>query len=430
MNRTLVKKAAFTAVGLVLFCGATEAIIHGAYFVLRGRGFSPSFYRSMMVRQAAAPDAGRLRGLAQAGQMPGRWPEVIHPYLGFVPDPGEGGTTVGDTKQVLSRSPERMIVGVFGGSFAAGVCNYARGKLREVLRLPGKDVQLICVCAGGYKQPQPLLALTYLLSLGGSFDLVITVDGANDVALAPIENVPQGVFPVYPRGWFWRVGSVNDPEALKYLGGLFALDLDRQTWANTFLNHGLYRSAALSLIWENRDRLFAIKRDRTVHALTEYKTTAAKSYAATGPKRAFKNPQELYEFLARVWSESSLQMKRLCDVNGIAYYHFLHPSQYVTGSKPMLPEETKVAVVQGHAYQAGIVAGYPILRRYGTQLSAAGVRFRDLTMLFEHVQESVYKDASGHLNGDGYRLVAEAIGETIQADATAMPEHRRGASPD
>ena len=39
-------------------------------------------------------------------------------------------------------------------------------------------------------------------------------------------------------------------------------------------------------------------------------------------------------------------MDRLCRANGIRYYHFFQPNQYVTGSKPMGKEEIARAVVE------------------------------------------------------------------------------------
>jgi hypothetical protein len=71
----------------------------------------------------------------------------------------------------------------------------------------------------------------------------------------------------------------------------------------------------------------------------------------------------LYEYLARVWSESSAQMRRLCEANGIEYYHFLQPNQYVDDSKPLDDGERKVAIRAGHPYQKGVVSGYPLLRQ-------------------------------------------------------------------
>jgi hypothetical protein len=46
---------------------------------------------------------------------------------------------------------------------------------------------------GGYKQPQQLMALNWFMALGGEFDIVINLDGFNDVALPALENVPTRI---------------------------------------------------------------------------------------------------------------------------------------------------------------------------------------------------------------------------------------------
>ena len=79
----------------------------------------------------------------------------------------------------------------------------------------------------------------------------------------------------------------------------------------------------------------------------------------------------------------------ICDANGIAYAHFLQPNQRVEGSKPMEPQERKVAIKPSR-YAPGVVGGYPLLRQEGDELRKAGVRFHDLTMIFQDVEEPLY----------------------------------------
>jgi len=121
-----------------------------------------------------------------------------------------------------------------------------------------------------------------------------------------------------------------------------------------------------------------------------------------------------------LWRDSSVQMQRLCDANGIVYEHFLQPNQYVPASKPMAAEEQRTALTTGD-YQKGVVRGYPFLAEQGENLRRAGVRFHDLTMMFKEVPEPVYRDTCCHLTGPGYRMVAGAIGELTARDGSASP---------
>jgi hypothetical protein len=127
----------------------------------------------------------------------------------------------------------------------------------------------------------------------------------------------------------------------------------------------------------------------------------------------FADDQSYYAYLARVWKNSSLQMKFLCETNGIAYDHFLQPNQYVEGSKPMTPRELRL-IANPEQYGRAVVLGYPHLRQEGEELGKAGVRFHDLTMVFKDVGDPLYNDGCCHLNADGYRRIARAIGESIR----------------
>ena len=55
-----------------------------------------------------------------------------------------------------------------------------------------------------------LLVLNYMLALGQTFDLVINIDGFNEVALPPITNLPNQVNPFFPRNWFGKTAALKD----------------------------------------------------------------------------------------------------------------------------------------------------------------------------------------------------------------------------
>jgi hypothetical protein len=134
----------------------------------------------------------------------------------------------------------------------------------------------------------------------------------------------------------------------------------------------------------------------------------------------FDDTAALYAYLVRIWKDSSLQMKRLCDANGIAYAHFLQPNQYVPDSKPMSAAERKVAIADGD-YAKGATQGYPALRQQGEELRRAGVNFHDLTMAFKDVEEGMYNDNCCHLTPAGYRVIARMIGDRLGQDGSGSP---------
>jgi len=60
-----------------------------------------------------------------------------------------------------------------------------------------------------------------------------------------------------------------------------------------------------------------------------YKPVAGGDYVMTGPAYYYESESDLFEDLAAVWKRCSIQMHKFCAANGIRYFHFLQPNQYV-----------------------------------------------------------------------------------------------------
>ena len=52
----------------------------------------------------------------------------------------------------------------------------------------GREIVPLCFAHEGYKQPQQLLVLSYFLSIGQELDLVVNIDGFNEVALSRLND--------------------------------------------------------------------------------------------------------------------------------------------------------------------------------------------------------------------------------------------------
>jgi hypothetical protein len=66
-------------------------------------------------------------------------------------------------------------------------------------------------------------------------------------------------------------------------------------------------------------------------------------------------------------------------------------------------------------YRRLVETAYPRLRESGRALSAAGVRFGDLTAVFADHPEPLYIDACCHVRARGNLIVADKIFEAISA---------------
>jgi hypothetical protein len=410
-----------TVLAIFVYC-LTEAVAWTFFLISEGEFFSWSEHRQ--VRTAIVH--GAAHDELPSGYIPiaTMESEVIHPYLGFVIDPRESrGYSEfgfkGDTPLFTHPAANSLIIGVFGGSFAVGTVQSGADDIRRQLRRDARfeDTEIIvqAIALGGYKQPQQLLSLSYLLSLGAQFDVVVNLDGFNEVAVAPAEY--GGVVnPVYPRGWASRIGNPFDPTNIRLAGGLVMIDDAIVAWARVFSSAPLNFNILANLIW--RYRHISMFQQRAELA-TQLQQRVAQSeeefdYVRAGPKVDFRSDDEMYREMARIWQRASLQMHHVCRQNGIEYIHFLQPNQYVPDSKRLTRKELEVAYDVNHPYREGVLQGYPLLVEHGTALKELGVGFRDLTGAFSEFEGSLYSDTCCHVTADGYGIIGTMIGDAVR----------------
>ncbi len=372
----------------------------------------------------------------ESGKRPGYSTEIIHPYLGYVVDfhddqcpligfcddrmRGYAGAL--SDKGFFEASPDRAVVAIIGGSFAYGVGNSAsEGKLEKALstisEFKDKEIVVYTLALGGYKQPQQLFAIQYYLSMGAHFDMIINIDGFNEMVLPQMENIPFGTNPYFPRLWHQRVFRGVENRTAKVLQGRIAyIDEQRAILANQTNESFLSRSALKNLFWRFKDSDYQQKKSQTemeylVSAKSKPKFKSSLLTAGTTFSVSDETPG--LKRLAQFWRRSSELLHNTAKGSGIRYYHFLQPNQYVENSKPMAAEERKIALYEGrelvHPYAEAARKGYPLLIAEGAKLSASEVAFHDLTPIFKDNTELLYYDACCHLNGRGYDYVIDEM---------------------
>ena len=232
----LAKRLLLLSVSLLVAFLLVEVSIPEAFRVVRGREFPRA---RIQERLTALAEESSSEESTTAGTSPFSSEYVLHPYLGFTFNLGlrkyaPDSPLLGYRLPWMKRGPGHLVVMLAGGSFAVQIGALAGKELSTRLeQATGQKIQLVNVALGGYKQPQQLMALTYLLSLGAEFDLVINIDGFNEVALPPSEIVPQGVFPLYPRDWCSQTTKL-DTFRLRQLKELDTLSSQRRRWAGIF----------------------------------------------------------------------------------------------------------------------------------------------------------------------------------------------------
>ncbi len=351
-------------------------------------------------------------------------PEVVHPFLGFVRDPTYENVhfPANELGFFASEPPpgpvaDRFTVGVFGGSVAVGLARSWR-LVKEIKRSPalrGREIWVRNFALGGYKQPQQLISLNYLLALGERLDVVVNLDGFNDVTLALRPYQLAGLYPFYPRRWPLRVAQLPDVESQRLVGEIVYLEGRRARRAGWCSQAPLSWSPTCHLGWRALDSRSAGRLAVLRKAFSQPKEER-RAYLTHGPRAQYATDDELARELAELWGRSSLQMHQLCAAKGIRYLHFLQPNQYVPGSKTLTLEERRKAFRPELPWAESVARGYPHLLRVGRELEARGVRFHDLTMMFAEVEGTVYKDSCCHFNKQGVNLIAKAIARAVTDD--------------
>jgi hypothetical protein len=409
------KRWLFAAVAVVLCAGAIELTSALAYRLAFGAWYSAANVRAVRREARAAFDVG-TPGATVARRVSA---EVVHPYVGYVLDPTDprhrGISPDGfPSDPFVPRGAGELRVAVFGGSMAGMTAGAIEDALRRRLRegpAPPHTVRVQNLAFGGAKQPQQLMALTYLLALGARFDVVINLDGFNDVVLPVAENWTEGVSPIYPRGWSGRVGALAEPAALAAVGRATVLRDARVKWADVMDESIVSSTVFGNTVWALVDRVLQ-RRASGAEADARTATAAVPGFARTGPARP-ASLAETRRLVVDVWLRSSVQMHEVARASGARYVHVLQPNQYVPGSKVLTAEERRIAYRPDSAYGQAATEGYPLLIAAGPRLRAAGVSFTDATPVFATDARSLYIDDCCHLGPEGTRTLAGLIAARV-----------------
>jgi len=419
------KRTVFAGIVLAGLWVLAEGCAFLAFFRIDGRTFT---WSRLLEEERKVGGKSTVQALGDLlARQTRRGTEYLHPYLGFFPLPEDLPKTEGieclwifDQAAYVFDSPlyrrreDTAVVAVTGGSVAYLFMQSGARLLQERLQsapdFSARKILFVAICTGGFKQPQQMFGIEYLLALGAQFDLVINIDGFNEVALHEAENIKRDVFPIYPRNWFNRFQG--PPEFLPRMGEISYLRLkrvhvaaraERSWWRWSVLHH---------LLWKLRDLDFERDLLAKEEEFRNLKPQAG-DVRITGPSLRFEDRSQLYDHLVDLWERCSRELHLLCLSHGIRYYHFLQPNQYFEGSKPLSEEEIETAWLEKSEFRKGVIAGYPKLIERGRKLQDFGVGFHDLSGIFAEVSESLYIDNCCHFNERGNQILAEAIAAAI-----------------
>lgn len=414
---------------------------HAAFRITQGKWFSSGEFkvkRNKVLEKFELRDQRLAAELDQKPENDGGWrTEIVHPYAGYIVDFHERACgTIGfcddrirayqkqfPQENFVPNTEDNIIVALTGGSFAYGVGNTSSPRkwetaLSSIPAFKGKDIYLYTFALGGFKQPQQLNTLSYFLGMGAEFDLIINIDGFNEIALPVAENVGRKLNPYFPRIWHRRVGRSKVDTKLSRLQGEHSFYQGIQAELAKSFQAGWYRNSALAnLIWMAKnnnlmDKISAVELE-TLNYGKEDKVLVS-TLEASGPRFKFTDYEDILDQSVTFWSRSSRSLHGVANAHGIPYFHFLQPNQYLKDSKKMTEREKDIAFNDHHPYSRSATTGYPMLVSEGKQLIEDEVNFTDLTQIFANNLEVLYVDACCHLNQAGYDYIVDRIASVIQ----------------
>jgi len=357
--------------------------------------------------------------------------EILHPYVGYSVEGRRRNENCDSDdcyrrikrhwdKPFAKRSKDKLIVGVLGGSVAVGtvygtISNYYQKKLKQLPEYQGKDIIVYAMAAGGYRQPQQLMLLNYYYSLGAEFDLIINLDGFNDVAIPVTEYINNGLHPSFPRSWGSRVANTVSPEVIRLYADKKSLQSSQVSWATFISNFWARSSPLLNLLWtiKHNDYVSELSNlNQHIASFSDHKG-GQRSYEKVGPDYAFSDWDSLYKYAIDLWANSSQLMYATAKEKGAQYFHFLQPNQYAPGSKPkMIEDERNIAFVE-KGYGSVYKIAHPFIQQKTAWFHDNKIAYYDLTDIYKEIEKPIYVDNCCHVNSEGSTMIIDKIVETI-----------------
>lgn len=362
--------------------------------------------------------------------------ERLHPYFGYVQTPGpdfrpgfkynQAGFISPYEYPFVRTNPNQLIVGVFGGSVASNYSIFEiqnkvlENKLRQIPGLENKEIVILSFAVGGYKQPQQLLALNYFLAAGQEFDMIINIDGFNEVAFAN-ENNESNINIMMPSSQHVvpLTNIANNSLSPKATQTMMRINEHKTNLKNALellpKCRLAYCYALTSLYAQNTAKNYR----EDVKSFESQRIKSAKNKDNQGsivyfyPQKEELTSAQLYEAAANNWMKTSLLMKQIANSNNIPYFHVLQPNQYYPTKRVFSEAEKKVAFSEDSPYKDAVKLGYPALFQKAKELQKNGVNLLIGVEVLDTLPEKAYIDTCCHYTPVGEMAFSNYIADSI-----------------
>ncbi|WP_413166132.1 hypothetical protein ACL6C3_05820 [Capilliphycus salinus ALCB114379] len=363
----------------------------------------------------------------------------FHPFFGYVLKPGVYSHELSGLKvnnygffspydyPYIKTHSNQIIIGIFGGSVASDFSvnetidpSHPRTLIQKIKSLPqfeNKEIIVLNFANGGYKQPQQLLILSYFLSIGQEFDLVINIDGFNEIALSPFNNQAKLDVTLPSFQHFQPLISLvnGDLSAIISLGEMMKTQ-EKLSQINPKINQcnfGLCYAKNLiikqHLSQNYQQQVSAFDRQQIRKQSTA--SNKENSLISIPKKSEVLEDKVAINQAVNNWVESSLMMSHLLSMRQIPYFHFIQPNQHYPTQRIFSSEEKRI--IRESPYRQAAKNGYPLLIYQVEKMQKYGINLFNAVKILDETSETVYRDSCCHYNQLGQDILTDYVAQSI-----------------
>ncbi len=349
----------------------------------------------------------------------------FHPFFGYthkagLKDTNNYGFYCSYDYPLKKEKENWYIIGIFGGSVAHDFFMKGKEQLTEKLKshasFANKEIIFLNYALGGYKQPQQMQILTYFLSIGQEFDMVINIDGFNEVVFCFNNNRLNVDIAMPSAQHFLPMRDLMDAQAVtgEKLESIWKI----QTYKKDFnrIEEKLQRTKVASI--------YLILSSYSKHLYKKYRSEIVRFDSLIKPADPedsivnikytppAANEPVLLAKVASLWYRTSFIMNSVLSARGSGYFHFLQPNQYYS-KKSFTKREQETALDNQLAYNFLVKKGYPVLQQAVEALKKNHVNAFSAVGIFDKIKETVFIDQCCHFNQLGNEIFADFMANCI-----------------
>jgi len=360
--------------------------------------------------------------------------ERFHPFFGFIQKPGPDFRPGFKINNYGFISPydypfkktkkNQFVIGIFGGSVASDFSIFQiQNKilpqyLKQVPGLQDKEFIILSFATGGYKQPQQLLILNYFLALGQELDLVVNIDGFNEVALSNINNKNQIDLAMPSNQHILPLISLaNNSLSTKAMQATLRIK-ENKTRINEGLESLQHCSLAAcdaltsvyvqNLVNSYRRDVIAFEKERG-----QQQQDDEGSVIYINKNKSVLEDSAAFEQMAWNWAKSSIFMHKVLSASNVPYFHVLQPNQYYQTKRVFGDAEKRIAFNNDTPYDQSVEIGYPALLSKFPNLQKNQINILNGVKVFDKTKDIVYVDSCCHYNQAGEVIFSNYVGSSI-----------------